>query len=108
MAVQRRKTGSPVWETNIQRTTRRLGIIALVIGAALGAYGLIALNNTLVSCPAFGCSSAVLWRIYGAYDVSLYGGVCLAVIGATLVLVATFKGAKPEKWRTQMVVPAKV
>jgi hypothetical protein len=106
MAIQRRKTGSPVWETDARRTTRRLGIFTLVIGVILASCDLFALNNTLVSCPAFGCSSAVLWRIYGAYDISFYGGACLAAIGMALILVAAFTGVKPEKWRRQVVVPA--
>jgi hypothetical protein len=104
MAIQRKKTGSPVWEIDSQRMIRRIGILMLVVGAILASYGLFALNNTLVSCPAFGCSAAELWRIYG-FNISLYAGTTAAAIGSALVLAAAFMGVKPEKWRNQMVVP---
>ena len=39
------------------------------------------LNTTMVNCPANGCSSAVLWSIYGPYEILMWSGVALFVSG---------------------------
>jgi hypothetical protein len=105
MFLRRRKTGSLQWETSAQRKTRRIGTLLALVGGAFGAYGLYGLNNSLVSCPANGCSAQVLWQIYGPFEVEFYSGFLSLAVGAALVLASTFMTVRMEKWRKQLAAP---
>jgi hypothetical protein len=108
MALQRKKTGSPVWETDSQKRIRRVGMLMLLVGAIGGAFGLYEVNNTLVSCTPLSCGAGQVLRIWGVYYISLYASACVAAIGGAFVLAAAFMGVKPEKWRDRMIVPSRV
>src|SRR5579863_1972358 len=55
------KTVNNIVESQRQRKFRLTGIWLMVIGTFIALAGLYALNNTMVMCPANGCSPAALW-----------------------------------------------
>ena len=69
-----------------RRALRTMGLRLVVLGAILIALGLYLLNTTMVNCPANGCWSAVLWSIYGPYEVVLWSGVALVVAGVAMLI----------------------
>jgi hypothetical protein len=67
---------------------RKAGACLLVVGAILIVLGEYGLNTIMFACPANGCSSAVLWNAYGPYEVMLWSGVVIVVVGAVMLVLS--------------------
>ena len=65
---------------------RRVGIWFIVLGAALIFLGLYGLNTTMVNCPGNGCSSAEWWSVFGPYEIAVWSGVALVVLGVVMLI----------------------
>jgi hypothetical protein len=75
-----------------QATTRRLGILFIIIGTILLLYGLVLLN-TPIHCPAGGCPQSLIW----AYSVPFLLGLSLTIIGIILFIASKLmKNDKPK------------
>ena len=73
-----------------RKRLRRVGLWFMVAGAVLAALGFYGLNTTVVNCPNNGCSPAVLWAIYGPYEVAIWSGAGLLVSGAGMTILSFF------------------
>ncbi len=64
-----------------------LGRALELVGFVLMVYGYHGLSTVNVPfCAAGGCSSAVLWQLYGMFDLCFYFGQILIAFGAATVL----------------------
>jgi hypothetical protein len=91
-----RKVGKLVPEPARQHKFRVWGIWLMIIGAIIAFAGFYEVNNTLVMCPAGGCSASEIMTIYGPLYAIFYSGMTLVVLGDPLILATKFmKTLKP-------------
>ena len=96
-----RGIGNFTKESPRQHKFRMVGIWLMVIGALIAFAGFYDLNNTLVSCPAGGCSASALMSIYGPMYGMFYAGMILVALGDVLIMKTKFMKTPAMRIQTE-------
>jgi hypothetical protein len=98
VAFKRKKEGELFWESDSQRTTRKIGMTAMLIGVLTSLFTFAKVENISALAP---------WSVSGVYGISFYSGLIMVAVGAGLIMGSRFLKIKPMKAAADRVLLAR-
>ena len=77
----------------------------MTVGAVVAFAGLYAFNNTMIMCPANGCSASEILAIYARLFALQCAGMFLVALGDLFVLKTKFINSQAGSTRVPQVDP---
>jgi uncharacterized membrane protein len=88
VAFKRKRDGELFWESDVQRTMRKTGITAMLIGTVISFATFFKVENEPMLAP---------WDLNGIYGILFYSGLVLVGLGVGLITGSRFLKIKPVK-----------